>query len=164
MRTLDLPSQVPAVGILFDDVRGTMLRWDGPLLEKLRARGARFPDFPARLDEYLAGADALPDSADSADAPLLKRFYFDSTPDSVRRARLKARLAKMEYGFEVSEAALSELAKEGFDPVYGARPLKRAIQGQIENPLAKAILEGRFAPKDTIKVGWKNGSMVFAKG
>jgi ATP-dependent Clp protease ATP-binding subunit ClpB len=76
---------------------------------------------------------------------------------------LKARLAKMEYGFEVSDAALSELAKEGFDPVYGARPLKRAIQSEIENPLAKAILEGRFAPKDTIKVDWRNGSMVFEK-
>ena len=56
----------------------------------------------------------------------------------------------MDYGFEVSDAALSELAKVGFDPVYGARPLKRAIQSEIENPLAKAILEGRFAPKDTI--------------
>ena len=83
---------------------------------------------------------------------------------AVQLAILKARLAKMEYGFEVSEGALEELAKEGFDPVYGARPLKRAIQSQIENPLAKAILEGRFAPKETIKVDWKNGSMAFAKG
>jgi ATP-dependent Clp protease ATP-binding subunit ClpB len=83
---------------------------------------------------------------------------------SIQLAILKARLAKMEYGFEVSEAALEELAKEGFDPVYGARPLKRAIQSQIENPLAKAVLEGRFAPKETIKVDWKNGAMVFAKG
>ena len=83
---------------------------------------------------------------------------------AVQLGILKARLAKMEYGFEVSEAALAELAKEGFDPVYGARPLKRAIQSQIENPLAKAILEGRFAPKETIKVDWKNGAMAFAKG
>ena len=82
---------------------------------------------------------------------------------SIQLAILKGRLAKMDYGFEVSEPALAELSKEGFDPVYGARPLKRAIQGQIENPLAKAILEGRFAPKDTIKVDWANGSMVFAK-
>ena len=80
---------------------------------------------------------------------------------SIQLAILKARLAKMDYGFEVAEAALSELSKEGFDPVYGARPLKRAIQSQIENPLAKAILEGRFAPKDTIKVEWKNGAMAF---
>jgi ATP-dependent Clp protease ATP-binding subunit ClpB len=82
---------------------------------------------------------------------------------SIQLAILKGRLAKMDYGFEVSEPALAELSKEGFDPVYGARPLKRAIQAQIENPLAKAILEGRFAPKDTIKVDWKKGAMGFAK-
>ena len=82
---------------------------------------------------------------------------------SIQLAILKGRLAKMDYGFDVSEPALSELSKEGFDPVYGARPLKRAIQSQIENPLAKAILEGRFLPKDTIKVDWKNGSMGFVK-
>jgi ATP-dependent Clp protease ATP-binding subunit ClpB len=56
------------------------------------------------------------------------------------------------------------LAKVGFDPVYGARPLKRAVQSEIENPLAKAILEGRFLPKDTIQVDWKNGVMRFEKG
>jgi ATP-dependent Clp protease ATP-binding subunit ClpB len=76
---------------------------------------------------------------------------------------LKARLAKMDFGFEISDAAVAELAKVGFDPVYGARPLKRAIQSQIENPLAKAILEGRFAPKDTIYVDYRGGRMVFEK-
>src|SRR3954470_8083661 len=76
---------------------------------------------------------------------------------------LKARLAKMDYGFEIADAAVTELAKVGFDPVYGARPLKRAIQSEIENPLAKAILEGRFAPKDTIRVDWRGGKMVFEK-
>src|SRR5438105_4850857 len=76
---------------------------------------------------------------------------------------LKARLAKLDYGFDISEAAVSELAKVGFDPVYGARPLKRAIQAEIENPLAKAILEGRFAPKDTIYVDWRGGRTVFEK-
>jgi ATP-dependent Clp protease ATP-binding subunit ClpB len=76
---------------------------------------------------------------------------------------LKARLAKMDYGLEISDAALAELAKVGFDPVYGARPLKRAIQSEIENPLAKAVLEGRFAPKDTIVVDTRGGKMVFEK-
>src|SRR4051812_12119235 len=76
---------------------------------------------------------------------------------------LKARLARMDYGFEIADAAVSELAKVGFDPVYGARPLKRAIQTEIENPLAKAILEGRFAPKDTIYVDWRGGRMLFEK-
>src|SRR5882762_5751103 len=76
---------------------------------------------------------------------------------------LKARLAKMDYGLEVSDAVLGELAKVGFDPVYGARPLKRAIQSEIENPLAKAILEGRFAPKDSIRVDYRGGRMLFEK-
>jgi ATP-dependent Clp protease ATP-binding subunit ClpB len=76
---------------------------------------------------------------------------------------LKARLAKMDYDFEVSDAALSQVAKAGFDPVYGARPLKRAIQSEIENPLAKAILEGRFAPKDRIYVDYRGGRMSFEK-
>jgi ATP-dependent Clp protease ATP-binding subunit ClpB len=76
---------------------------------------------------------------------------------------LKTRLARMDHGFQITDAAVAELAKVGFDPVYGARPLKRAIQSEIENPLAKAVLEGRFAPKDTIYVDWRGGRMVFDK-
>src|SRR5438309_2079614 len=81
----------------------------------------------------------------------------------IQLGTLKARLAKMDYGFEISDAAVAELAKVGFDPVYGARPLKRAIQSEVENPLAKAILEGRFAPTDTIYVDWRGGRTVFEK-
>jgi len=76
---------------------------------------------------------------------------------------LRQRLAKMDFGLEVSEAAVAELAKVGFDPVYGARPLKRAIQSEIENPLARAILQGGFAPKDTILVDYRGGEMTFDK-
>src|SRR3989440_1962652 len=76
---------------------------------------------------------------------------------------LKARLARMDYGFDISDAAVLELAKVGFDPVYGARPLKRAIQSELENPLAKSILEGRFAPKATIYADYRGGRMVFDK-
>ena len=65
---------------------------------------------------------------------------------------LSARLAKMDLTLDVSPAALAELAKVGFDPVFGARPLKRAIQQRIENPLSKLLLEGKFLPKDTIAV------------
>jgi ATP-dependent Clp protease ATP-binding subunit ClpB len=75
---------------------------------------------------------------------------------SIAKIQLKilaARLAKMDMGLEVSPEALAELAKVGFDPVFGARPLKRAIQSRIENPVAKLILEGRFGPKDVIPVG-----------
>jgi ATP-dependent Clp protease ATP-binding subunit ClpB len=76
---------------------------------------------------------------------------------------LEARLAKLQMSLVVTEAALAELAQAGFDPVFGARPLKRAIQAQIENPLAKEILEGRFSAKDTITVDSKNGVIVFSK-
>ncbi len=54
-------------------------------------------------------------------------------------------------------------AKAGFDPVYGARPLKRAIQQQLENPLSKEILEGNFAPKDRVLVDVQSGRMKFSK-
>jgi ATP-dependent Clp protease ATP-binding subunit ClpB len=65
---------------------------------------------------------------------------------------LSARLRKMDLSLEVSPQALAELAKVGFDPIYGARPLKRAIQQRIENPLSKLLLEGKFMPKDGIAV------------
>src|SRR3990167_6790488 len=65
---------------------------------------------------------------------------------------LEQRLARLEMRLEVSDAALTEIVSIGFDPVYGARPLRRAIQTQIENPLAKQLLEGRFSAKDTVKV------------
>src|SRR5262249_40507251 len=85
---------------------------------------------------------------------------------SIARIQLKIlqqRLAEMDFALEVSDPALGELAKVGFDPVYGARPLKRAIQSEIENPLAKAILEGRFAPKDTVSVDYRSGRFAFDK-
>jgi ATP-dependent Clp protease ATP-binding subunit ClpB len=76
---------------------------------------------------------------------------------------LEKRLAALEMKLEVSDAALRELASVGFDPIYGARPLKRAIQAQIENPLAKAILEGKFGPKDTVRVEARKGGIAFEK-
>ena len=66
---------------------------------------------------------------------------------------LMARLSKMDLTLDVSDAAVAELAKVGFDPLYGARPLKRAIQQRIENPLSRLLLEGKFNPKSTIRVG-----------
>ncbi|MFT3850785.1 MAG: ATP-dependent chaperone ClpB [Propionivibrio sp.] len=76
---------------------------------------------------------------------------------------LEKRLAQLEMRLDVDDSALSEIANAGFDPVFGARPLKRAIQAQIENPLAKAILEGQFAAKDTIRVSCVGGVMRFEK-
>ena len=75
--------------------------------------------------------------------------------EAIARIQLKlleSRLQKMELSMQVSEQALAELAKVGFDPVFGARPLKRAIQQRIENPLSKLLLEGKFPPKSTIAV------------
>jgi len=81
----------------------------------------------------------------------------------IQLLRLEKRLAAMEIGLTVSDEALAEIAQAGFDPVYGARPLKRAIQQELENPLSKALLEGKFAAKDTIKVGLKGGAITFTK-
>ena len=75
--------------------------------------------------------------------------------ESIARIQLKVlqeRLARMDLQLDVSAMALAELAKVGFDPVFGARPLKRAIQQRIENPLSKLMLEGRFPPKSVIPV------------
>jgi ATP-dependent Clp protease ATP-binding subunit ClpB len=77
---------------------------------------------------------------------------------------LQARLADRDMRLEVDAAALDKLAEAGFDPVYGARPLKRAIQQQIENPLAQEILRGRFAPGDTILASVSDDQLVFAAG
>ncbi|MBS0501578.1 MAG: ATP-dependent chaperone ClpB [Burkholderiaceae bacterium] len=97
------------------------------------------PEFLNRIDEIVVfhGLDA-------------------SQIGAIAKIQLKVladRLARMELTLDVSEQALAELAKVGFDPVFGARPLKRAIQQRIENPLSKLILEGKFPPKTRIQVG-----------
>ena len=75
---------------------------------------------------------------------------------------LEKRLAAQNLRLNVDEAALDLIAQAGFDPVYGARPLKRAIQAEIENPLAKALLEGRYAPESTILVKAEGDRLSFA--
>jgi ATP-dependent Clp protease ATP-binding subunit ClpB len=97
------------------------------------------PEFLNRIDEVVV-FHAL----DQANIASIARVQLES---------VKARLAKLEIGLEISEAALNRLALVGFDPLFGARPLKRAIQQQIENPLARMILEGKFGPKSVIRVG-----------
>jgi len=96
------------------------------------------PEFLNRIDEtvvfHALSADHIADIA------------------KIQLGVLIARLARMDLALEVSDAAVAELAKVGFDPVFGARPLKRAIQQRIENPLSKLLLEGRYAPKATIQV------------
>ena len=108
------------------------------------------PEFVNRVDEIVV-FHALDEKHVKDIAKIQLRYLAD-------------RVAKLEIRLEVGDAALAELAKVGFDPVYGARPLKRAIQQLIENPLAKAILEGRFGPKDVVRVDWKRNAMAFEKG
>ena len=76
---------------------------------------------------------------------------------------LEQRLAKMDIGMTITDAALRKIAEAGYDPVYGARPLKRAIQQEIENPLSKAILQGGFGPKDVIDIDLNGSELSFTK-
>jgi ATP-dependent Clp protease ATP-binding subunit ClpB len=96
------------------------------------------PEFLNRIDETVVfhGLDA-------ANIASIARIQLQS---------LRERLARVELELEVSDAAIGELAKVGFDPVFGARPLKRAIQQRLENPLSRQLLEGRFLPKSRIVV------------
>ena len=76
---------------------------------------------------------------------------------TIQLARLKKRLAERELGLEINDEALAHLVEVGYDPAFGARPLKRAIQTHIENPLAQAILAGKFLPGSTVHVGYREG-------
>ena len=81
----------------------------------------------------------------------------------IQTAGLAKRLAERQLRLEISDAALDLLGQAGFDPVYGARPLKRAIQQQLENPLARQILEGRYAAGETVTVDAQGGHLVFGQ-
>jgi ATP-dependent Clp protease ATP-binding subunit ClpB len=107
------------------------------------------PEFVNRIDEIVV-FHALSEK----DIESIARIQLQS---------LESRLAKMDIRLDVSPAALAAVAQEGFDPIYGARPLKRAIQQQIENPLATEILKGTFAPGETVHVAAKGGKLSFVK-
>jgi len=81
----------------------------------------------------------------------------------IQLQRLEKRLAERDLVLSVTDRALDEIAKVGFDPVFGARPLKRAIQQHLENPIAKSILEGSFAPKDVVPVDFVDGGFQFRR-
>ncbi len=82
---------------------------------------------------------------------------------AIQIRHLSERLAERDMQLDISEAALDKLGEAGFDPVYGARPLKRAIQQYLENPLAQKLLTGEFMPGDTIRVDVSDGELVFSK-
>src|SRR6056300_233277 len=82
---------------------------------------------------------------------------------TIQLNRLRARLLSMEMNLEFSKEAVKQIAQAGFDSIYGARPLKRAIQSEIENPLAKKILNGDFSINDNIQIGFKKNKFTFEK-
>jgi ATP-dependent Clp protease ATP-binding subunit ClpB len=105
------------------------------------------PEFLNRIDETVV--------FHALDAQHIQRIA------KIQLARLSDRLHKMDITLDLHPTALSELAKVGFDPVFGARPLKRAIQQHIENPLAQMILQARIMPQQVIKVLAHNGEFMF---
>ncbi|MDE1886281.1 MAG: AAA family ATPase, partial [Xanthomonadaceae bacterium] len=107
------------------------------------------PEFINRLDEIVVFR-----ALDKAQIRQIAR---------IQCAYLGKRLAERQLALTISDKALDLLGNIGFDPVYGARPLKRAIQQQLENPLAKAILEGQFQPGDMVAVDAAGGRLVFTK-
>ena len=107
------------------------------------------PEFVNRIDEVVV--------FHSLDAANVKSIA------QIQLQLLTKRLHAMEIDVAISDAALNEIASAGFDPVYGARPLKRAIQSEIENPLAREILAGNFVAKDTVLIDCMAGKMTFNK-
>ena len=105
------------------------------------------PEFINRIDEIVV-FNALNDEA-------IKEIA------KIQVAKLAQRIAEQDIVFETTPAALEAIAKAGFDPVYGARPLKRAVQDKLENPVARLLLEGRAAPKDKVVCDFVDGSFNF---
>jgi len=113
--------------------------------EALRAQFR--PEFLNRIDEIVI--------FNSLDIERIKEIV------DIQLGRLRALLAERKMGIELTDAAKEMIAREGFDPVYGARPLKRALQREVQNPLAVRILEGDLSDGDTVVVDVKDGGIVF---
>lgn len=152
-RTVDFKNTVIVMTSNLGSNKIQSMDTDEPAVVKLavmaEVRGHFRPEFINRIDEIVV-FHALDERNIGAIAKIQLR-------------NLEARLEKMEMALDIDDAALQKIAEAGFDPVYGARPLKRAIQQQIENPLSKAILSGQFGPKDTIPVRVRGGQLVFGE-
>jgi len=107
------------------------------------------PEFVNRIDEVVVFH-----SLDEANVKSIAKIQLQL---------LTKRLHALDIEVVITDAALAEIASAGFDPVYGARPLKRAIQSEIENPLAREILAGNFVAKDTVIIDCMAGKMTFNK-
>ena len=106
------------------------------------------PEFLNRLDEILEFKSLTEDQIKAIVKLQLKDF--------------SKRLAEQELGFEIDDAALAVLAKDGYDPAYGARPVKRAIKRELETPVARAIIAGKYPPQSTVKVSATSGALTLA--
>ncbi|MYN03151.1 ATP-dependent chaperone ClpB [Pseudoduganella sp. DS3] len=153
-RTVDFKNTVVIMTSNLGSQKIQSLEGSDPAVVKLavlaEVRGHFRPEFINRIDEIVVfhGLD-------------------DKHIGSIARIQLQIleqRLKRMDMGMTVTDAALHKIAEAGYDPVYGARPLKRAVQQQIENPLSKLILEGRFGPKDTIRIDAEGSELAFSKG
>ena len=152
-RTVDFKNTVIVMTSNLGSHKIQSMDTDEPAVVKLavmaEVRGHFRPEFINRIDEIVVFH------------ALDERNIGDIARIQLRN--LEGRLAKMDMAIDIDDAALQKIAEAGFDPVYGARPLKRAIQQQIENPLSKAILSGQFGPKDTIPVRVRGGQLVFGE-
>jgi ATP-dependent Clp protease ATP-binding subunit ClpB len=152
-RTVDFKNTVIVMTSNLGSHRIQAMESDEPAVVKMavmaEVRGHFRPEFINRIDEIVV-FHALDEKNIGAIARIQLQI-------------LEARLAKMDMTLDIDEEALQKIAEAGYDPVYGARPLKRAIQQQIENPLSKAILSGRFGPKDVIPVRVRGGELAFGE-
>ena len=152
-RTVDFKNTVIVMTSNLGSHRIQAMDADEPAVVKLavmaEVRGHFRPEFINRIDEI-----GVFHALDEKNIGAIARIQLHN---------LEARLAKMEMTLDLDEEALQKIAEAGYDPVYGARPLKRAIQQQIENPLSKAILSGRFGPKDVIAVRVRGGELAFGE-
>ncbi|MEY4022451.1 MAG: ATP-dependent chaperone ClpB, partial [Pseudomonadota bacterium] len=152
-RTVDFKNTVIVMTSNLGSHKIQSMEGSDPALIKLavlaEVRGHFRPEFINRVDELIV-FHALDDKHIGSIA-------------RIQLGILEKRLAKMDIGLKISDAALRKLAEAGYDPVYGARPLKRAIQQELENPLSKAILQGQFGPKDTIEIDVAGSELGFRK-
>jgi ATP-dependent Clp protease ATP-binding subunit ClpB len=141
------------VVIMTSNVGSELLREGGSNEDVLMLLKTKFrPEFLNRIDETVV--------FHALDQKQLRRIV------SLQIDILRKRLADRRMTLEVSDEALDALAKEGFDPTFGARPLKRLIQRKLQNPLAMQMLEGKFGDGDSIKatLSKKTGEIELAKG
>jgi len=131
------------------DFRNTILIMTSNVRSEEALRETFRPEFLNRIDEVVEFE------------PLTREQIGEIV--ELQLARLRARLAERGLSLELTDEAMEHLAEAGWDPTYGARPLKRAIQRQVENPLALRLLEGEFEEGDTVRVDVVDGELTFER-